>query len=1073
MTGARAGAGSRVERLEDHFELGEVLGEGGFGVVFEARRRQDGEAAAIKLARIQLDREMAQRTLREAALAERLLHPRLVRFLGLFLNRDGHLALAYERIQGHPLPDHLVGALPEERWLPWIRDLAEAVDALHQGELIHRDLKAENCMIEPDGRLRLLDFGLLRGTSRGGSLTATGMILGTPVAMAPELFRGELATPASDRYALACVAFQMSQGRLPLEGGPSELMHLHLQGGTRYLEETLRPVSRHLATCFRQALDPEPSRRPPSGGELVRALEEAVGADARQPAPRATRRLEEAPEDSTRQVAPTPVAPATTPVSLRPPEAMVPPPTPRRLPRGILILLGLLGLVAGLVGSRESRLPGSFAEAPRGRPHPPSLQEAMAASRAELEDLIGERMDGEGRRSSAQGQEELILSEDPDRWLLTRTYLPRTRELWDALIGRSAATLTPDELQALGNLEAASRENDLPELFAPFLELVPRVEEEDWEEIKGPALLEFTLGGRSTPEGESLATRALFAPGPVREGWMAVAFLYHHRIRGFLNRAKKALKPPTPELEAALSPAILSAAMADFDGFLERSGQHSRANRVFMRGWLREGIRSTRRVLPAMFRALGEEGPQRRLRLRYFRDYTLPLVKPFLFQAATLPGLPAAFGELPEGPWQSLLAAELEAAWRQRATFFGASSRVLAESLERQEGWLQMVLEAAGEGSGEAAELVPAARELQARLTREANFHRRREQRGPAGAHGPSLPPGLPEQARDEVEALVGERMDTRGRPAPSGSRADLVLAEDPWLWGRSRAFLERTQEVWDRFGQGLDPRSLVPRERRFLEEADALCREQGFPALHAPWMALPLTGPTPAWDPRHFGLVGKYPELRELEGDPWADTALDLIQRLAVHESLRAEEIQEGDPAVLARFDVGGAFQRMSGYTKFVQRTETVPRKRPELRRWQAEGDLLAQRFLLAAGRVLTQESPGRWALAKLIYVDGVRTLNTHLHHCVTLPGVTRVLGGPARSAPARLATLRVLRNWRKWIASVGGPRDQLEEAAELELSHHDWLEGHVEVTWIREELARERPELERDLEAYRQDRD
>jgi hypothetical protein len=138
--------------------------------------------------------------------------------------------LVYELIEGVSLGHEMQsGSLDLNHALDLLSDVAEALDALHAVGLLHRDVKPENVMIEPSGRARLIDLGLLRPDSQGQTLTATGMLLGTPEYMAPESFSDTKGDPAQDRYAFGCLAYHLLAGRPPFVGDLHQVLRGHLK----------------------------------------------------------------------------------------------------------------------------------------------------------------------------------------------------------------------------------------------------------------------------------------------------------------------------------------------------------------------------------------------------------------------------------------------------------------------------------------------------------------------------------------------------------------------------------------------------------------------------------------------------------------------------------------------------------------------------------------------------------------------------------------------------------------------------------------------------------------------------
>jgi eukaryotic-like serine/threonine-protein kinase len=169
------------------------------------------------------------------------------------------------------------GPLPLERA---VRLLAEALSALehaHALGLVHRDLKPENMLIEPDGRLRITDFGLalaLRGERFGGATSRSG----TPQFAAPEQLLGEKVDQRADLYSLAAVAYYALLGRPPFEGiTPEVILAKQTTGTLPSLQEERPEVPRELEDLLRHAIDSDPRRRFPSAVAFREAVTRATG----------------------------------------------------------------------------------------------------------------------------------------------------------------------------------------------------------------------------------------------------------------------------------------------------------------------------------------------------------------------------------------------------------------------------------------------------------------------------------------------------------------------------------------------------------------------------------------------------------------------------------------------------------------------------------------------------------------------------------------------------------------------------------------------------------------------------
>lgn len=207
------------------FEVGDVfgpyrleglLGEGGMGLVFRARRAGE-ESVALKVMKAALiaDPVYTRRFLHEARSAAEVHHPNLVPILDAG-ELDGRQFLASAYVPGRSLEERIAadGPLAVEEILRIAAEVAAGLEALHERELVHRDVKAANILLAQDGKALLTDFGLAKGRAYT-VLTRPGEVMGTLEYLAPELIKGQPAVPASDVYALGCVVFECAAGRTP------------------------------------------------------------------------------------------------------------------------------------------------------------------------------------------------------------------------------------------------------------------------------------------------------------------------------------------------------------------------------------------------------------------------------------------------------------------------------------------------------------------------------------------------------------------------------------------------------------------------------------------------------------------------------------------------------------------------------------------------------------------------------------------------------------------------------------------------------------------------------------------
>ena len=206
--------GARIERL---------LKRGEQGALYLAVDETNGAPLVVKAIRLGTSDQMGleaarQRFEHEAGNAVRLQHPAIVTTHGALV-QDGVGYVAMELVAGTDLsrytqPGHL---LPEALVLDLVARLAEALAHAHRQGVVHRDVKPANVMFDPaSGGVKLTDFGLSR--SADAEATRSGLLLGSPVYMAPELLGGARADAASDLYALGVLLFELLTGRLPFEG---------------------------------------------------------------------------------------------------------------------------------------------------------------------------------------------------------------------------------------------------------------------------------------------------------------------------------------------------------------------------------------------------------------------------------------------------------------------------------------------------------------------------------------------------------------------------------------------------------------------------------------------------------------------------------------------------------------------------------------------------------------------------------------------------------------------------------------------------------------------------------------
>jgi len=210
-----------------HYRIQSLLGAGGMGRVYRAHDDRLGRDLALKVLPCDMmaDENAKARLLEEARTASSLSHPHIAHVYDVGED-NGHLFLAMELVEGKPLREAIPrGGLPLSLVCRYGAQVARALDFAHERGVVHRDLKSANVMITPEGRAMVLDFGLAKRfrepddrDRKDPGLTATGMILGTPNYLPPEILLGGSADGRSDIWALGVLLYEMASGRLPFDG---------------------------------------------------------------------------------------------------------------------------------------------------------------------------------------------------------------------------------------------------------------------------------------------------------------------------------------------------------------------------------------------------------------------------------------------------------------------------------------------------------------------------------------------------------------------------------------------------------------------------------------------------------------------------------------------------------------------------------------------------------------------------------------------------------------------------------------------------------------------------------------
>ncbi|MGH7742123.1 MAG: protein kinase domain-containing protein [Candidatus Eiseniibacteriota bacterium] len=261
------------------YRIERVLGEGGMGRVYKATDMAMDEAIAIKVLSFSFSSNhgMLEQFKRELKLARRIRHRNVVASFHLG-ESQGRSYITQEYIDAENL-SMLVerrGPLSLAETLGLVRQVLRGLKAAHELEIVHRDIKASNILVNKEGMAFVTDFGLATSVAQ----TGVSDLAGTPQYMAPELFSGGSATPSSDFYALGVLLYFLLTGRFPFPGKQlSDLYNAHAKLAPKTIPPRL-PVSPPIHKLYERMLAKDPTERPHQAGELLEVIEDVLAVDA-------------------------------------------------------------------------------------------------------------------------------------------------------------------------------------------------------------------------------------------------------------------------------------------------------------------------------------------------------------------------------------------------------------------------------------------------------------------------------------------------------------------------------------------------------------------------------------------------------------------------------------------------------------------------------------------------------------------------------------------------------------------------------------------------------------------------
>lgn len=268
-------AGSMIGRtFNNRYKLTERVGLGGMAEVYRAEDNVLGRTVAVKvmLPQYAADPTFTKRFRQEAASAANLQSPYIVSIYDWGLDGETYY-IVMEFLRGTDLKTAIKerGAINQRKAAEIGSQVAQALSVAHEGGIIHRDIKPQNIMIQPDGNIKVMDFGIARAGDAGLSQTAT--VLGTAHYVSPEQAQGKELTGASDIYSLGVVLYEAATGQLPFDGQDAVSVAVKQVNETPALPSTINPnIDPNLEAIIMKALEKDPARRFKDASEMRHIL---------------------------------------------------------------------------------------------------------------------------------------------------------------------------------------------------------------------------------------------------------------------------------------------------------------------------------------------------------------------------------------------------------------------------------------------------------------------------------------------------------------------------------------------------------------------------------------------------------------------------------------------------------------------------------------------------------------------------------------------------------------------------------------------------------------------------------
>jgi len=270
------------DMIEDRYKYIQKIGKGAFGTVILVEDTVVDEQLILKFlnSNVAEDEEILKRFVHELRFSRKITHKNVIRIYD-FLNLSGSYAISMEYFNSHTLGEEVKGKpLPFDKAAGWATDIANGMTVAHQVGIIHRDLKPAHLLINDDGLLKIVDFGVAAAAGSGDTqLTKTGYVIGSPKYMAPEQILGKKVDERADIYSLGILFYEMLCGAPPYtKGDHMAVMYQHVQGKCPRCDETNPAIPKALADVVHKAMEVDKLKRFESMDEFQKAINAVMAA---------------------------------------------------------------------------------------------------------------------------------------------------------------------------------------------------------------------------------------------------------------------------------------------------------------------------------------------------------------------------------------------------------------------------------------------------------------------------------------------------------------------------------------------------------------------------------------------------------------------------------------------------------------------------------------------------------------------------------------------------------------------------------------------------------------------------